>query len=142
MAVTAEDFRVANGQFFSLAPLSTDKENRITAIAVTIEGIIGSEDRRFREERTKYRILASVENLCAGLPITWIASPADAEIKHVNIWPAEEICPFVGIKLPHICWGSSINAWNSAPPGERTLTSFLEVTRQLLSEANLGSRAR
>jgi hypothetical protein len=142
MAVPPGDFRIAKGQFFSLDPLSTDQDGWVTAIAVTLEGIVGCKNRQRRGQRTQYRVLASVARLPAGLPVTWIASPRDKDIEHVNIWPAHEVCPFVGVRLPNICWGTSESAWQAIPPGHRTLASFLELTRQLLAQANMDSKAR
>lgn len=142
MAVPPGDFKIAKGQFFSLDALASDQDGWITAVAVTLEGILGCKNTLRRGQRTQYRVLASVARLASGLPVTWIASPRDSDIQHVNIWPAHEVCPFVGAKLPNICWGTSASAWKAIPAGQRTLTSFLEVTRQLLSQANLDSRAR
>jgi hypothetical protein len=142
MAVPPGDFRIVKGQFFSLEPLTTDQDGWITAIAVTLEGILGCENLRRRRQRTQYRVVASVARLQSGLPVTWIVSPRDQDIQHVNIWRAREVCPYVGVKLPNICWGTSEDAWRAIPPAQRTLANFLEATRQLLSQANLLSKAR
>lgn len=142
MAVTPSEFRTAKGHFLSLEPLMTDQDGWITAIAVTLEGIVGGANSRRRDTRTNYRILASVKDLRTSLPETWIAAPQDQDIEHVNIWPAREICPFVGTKLPSICWGTSSLEWNSTRIEERTLTNFLEAARQVLAHANFNSRAR
>jgi hypothetical protein len=142
MAVPPADFKIAKGQFFTLDALASDQDGWITAIAVTIEGILGCANQQQRGRRTQYRILASVARLSSGLPVTWIASPHDKDIQHVNIWPAHDMCPYVGKKLPNICWGTSETAWKGTSAGQRTLTSFLEVTRQLLAQANMSSRAR
>lgn len=142
MAVAPEDFLAAKGHFLSLDPLNTDADGWITAIAVTIEGIVGGENSRRRPQRTQYRLLASVQDLQSGLPVMWIASPRDHDIQHVNIFHPREICPFVGSRLPEICWGISESAWKSAKPGERTLANLLEAARQVLANTNMNSRAR
>jgi hypothetical protein len=125
-----------------LVPLTTDRDGWITAVAVTLEGILGCENRHRRGQPVRYRVLASVARLQYGLPVTWIASPPDQQIQHVNIFRAHELCPFTGVRLPSICWGTSESAWRATPPGHRTLSSFLEVSRQLLRQANFDSRAR
>ncbi|HEX9519983.1 MAG TPA: hypothetical protein VF940_27885 [Streptosporangiaceae bacterium] len=142
MSVAPLDFRTAKGQFFSLEPLKTDRDGWITAIAVTIEGIVGCEYSRRRWDRAQYRLLASVQDLQSGLPVVWIASPRDQDIQHVNIFHPRAVCPFVGTMLPDICWGMTASAWRSVMPGERTLANLLEASRQVLSNANLNSRAR
>jgi hypothetical protein len=142
MAVPPGEFKVVKGQFFSLEALSTDRDGWITVIAVNLEGIVGCANSRRRIQRTRYRVTASVARLQSGLPITWIVSPCDQDIEHVNIWPARHICPYLGIRLPNICWGSSDDVWRALPASQRTLANFLEVTRQLLSHANLLSKAR
>jgi hypothetical protein len=142
MAVPPGDFRIAKGRFLSLDALTTDQDGWITAIAVTLEGILGCNSRQRRDQRVRYRILASVARLPAGLPVTWVVTPSDREIQHVNIWPAREVCPFTGKRLPNICWGTSETAWRGTPAAQRTLPNFLEVTRQLLAQANPASRAR
>ncbi|GAA4735622.1 hypothetical protein [Phytohabitans rumicis] len=142
MAVTPADFHAVKGHYLSLDALSTDQDGWITAIAVTVQGIVGSAAEKHRRDRMQYRLLASVQNLQSGLPVVWIASPDDSQIKHVNIFRPRERCPFVGKKLPDICWGTSSAAWKAASPGERTLANLLEAARQVLDNANLNSRAR
>jgi hypothetical protein len=142
MAVPPTDYRTAKSQFFSMEPLKTDQDGWITAIGVTIEGIVGSENRLRRDDRREYRLLAAVDTLQTRLPTIWIASPPDSEILHVNIFRPRAVCPFVGTMLPHLCWGGTIVAWQSEPPARRTLANLLEATRQVLSHANMYSRAR
>jgi hypothetical protein len=141
MPVTQAEFRVAQGQFISLAPLATEG-SYITAIAVNVEGIVGGKNARRRKWRTNYRVLASVKDLESELPVAWIASPPDGQIEHVNIWEARHICPFTGTMLPDICWGTTDSQWAAIAPSQRKLGNFLEVTRQILAHANLESAAR
>jgi hypothetical protein len=142
MAVTPAEFLGAKGHYLSLEPLLTDQDGWITAIAVTLEGINGGENGRRRSTRTNYRMLASVKDLRATLPVAWIAVPQDGSIEHVNIFHPRDICPFVGTKLPYICWGTSESAWRAVAVENRTLTNFLEAARQILAHANFDSRAR
>jgi hypothetical protein len=142
MAVSPADFRIALGQFFSLEAYGTDQDNFITAIVVNIEGIVGCKSKFRRNSRMTYRLLASVDGLGASLPDTWIVSPDDSRIEHLNIWRADRVCPITGAKLPRICWGSSGGAGGGVPAEERTLAHFLEVARQVLSHANAYSPAR
>lgn len=142
MAVPPGDFRTAKGQYLSLEALMTDRDGWITAIAVTLEGIVGGDNPRRRLIRAQYRVLASVQNLQGALPIAWIASPRDDDIDHVNIFHPNKVCPFVGSMLPEICWGLSPSAWQSLSAGERTLANFLEAARQVLANTNFASRAR
>lgn len=142
MAVPPADFRAVKGHFLSLDALKTDSDGWVTAIAVTIEGIVGGENVRRRQERILYRLLASVQDLQSEIPTVWIASPRNEQIQHVNIFPPKLVCPFVGARLPNICWGTSDAAWKAAPPGERTLANLLEAARQVLAHTNMDSRAR
>jgi hypothetical protein len=142
MAVTPADFRAAKGHFFDLEAVQTDTDGWITAIAVNLQGIVGCPNPRQRHQHLTYRLLASVHRLRDGLPTMWISAPEDGDIQHVNIYHPREKCPFVGRKLPDICWGTSTKAWMAMPAGERTLTNLLEAARQILANANLDSRAR
>jgi hypothetical protein len=142
MAVTPADFRAAKGHFFSLEALQTDMDGWITAIAVSLQGIVGGDNEHQRNQHMTYRLLASVQQLQVGLPTMWIVAPADGAIQHVNIYRARERCPFVGKKLPDICWGTTPQEWMAMAPGERTLPNLLEAARQVLANANLNSRAR
>ncbi|WP_125805384.1 hypothetical protein [Actinoplanes sp. ATCC 53533] len=125
--------------FPTLQPLATSGSD-ITAIAVTIGGISG----RMREDRApvSYRILASVRTLATSLPPIWIASPTDAEIRHVNIFRASDVCPFTGTRLPTLCWGRTPSAWSGAATSERRLANLLEAVRQVLANSNPRSAAR
>jgi hypothetical protein len=76
------------------------------------------------------------------LPTIWVVSPSDANIEHVNIWPARSICPLTGVRLPDLCWGKSPSAWTNVSAGARSLPNLLEAVRQVLSETNMSSRAR
>ncbi len=142
MAVSPDDFKIANGKFTSLAPLTTAGNGWITAIAVTIQGVVGGEHPIGRNNRMQYRLLASVKNLESGLPTMWVASPLDLDIKHVNIFRPRSICPFVGTMLPQLCWGTCESAWMATKRSERTLANLLEVTQQVLAQVNMSSRAR
>jgi hypothetical protein len=143
MAVAPEDFRVAKGHYLSLDALKTDADGWITAIVVTLDGIVGSDSTRDRYRRMQYRVLASVQSLQAALPTIWIVSPRDSVIRHMNIFRAREYCPLVGERLPELCWGNTTAAqWLSAPPAQRTLANLFEAARQVLSNANPDSRAR
>ena len=89
-----------------------------------------------------YRLLADVSDLGSGLPEGWIVLPNEAQIEHVNIWPSSLSCPLTGTRPPRICWGNGRQTWIEKPTAERTLSSFLEVARQVLNGANLDSPAR
>jgi hypothetical protein len=141
MPVTQADMRAAQGLFTSLAPIATSG-SYITAIGVTLRGIVGGHNARRRKLPADYRVLALVKDLESDLPVAWIASPPDDQIEHVNIWEARSLCPITGTRLPDICWGTADEAWDALDPGQRKLGNFLELTRQILGEANLESAAR
>jgi hypothetical protein len=135
----SDDFRRATGMFPSLVPLAT-VGNEITAIAVTIGGISGGtvHDRA----PVNYRILASVRGLATQLPEIWIAQPENRQIRHMNVFQPNAVCPFTGDRLPTLCWGSSGVAWRNTPAPHRRLANLLEAVRQVLADANPNSRAR
>jgi hypothetical protein len=147
MSVAPDEFLAAKGQFFDLEALETDQDDWITAIAVTIEGIAGSDGGgggRRSADRVAYRILANVRTVrTPPLPTLWIVFPKDRDIKHVNVFHPMIVCPFVGEKLPHLCWGTGTEAtWAGRTQAERSLANLLEAAQQVLAHANKDSRAR
>jgi hypothetical protein len=143
MAVSQAEFTAAKGFFFDLDIIGTDSSNEITAIVATIRGINGSKTSSVRRKwPVNYRLLADVRDLRSGLPEGWIVSPVESQVEHVNIWPSSTSCPLTGTKSPRICWGDGPATWLQKPTAERTLSSFLEVARQVLNGANLSSPAR
>lgn len=142
MAITPYEFRETKGQFFDLEPLKTDEDDWITAIAVTIQGICGSANERRRKLPERYRLLVDLTQLRQALPIIWVVLPADADIQHVNIFPASSVCPFTGGSLPTLCWGITPSAWSGVSVAERSLSNLLEAARQVLANTNMNSRAR
>ena len=142
MPVQPTEFRYTKAQFFDLEPIKTDRSGQITAIAVTIQGIVGSDSTTGRERPQRFRLLVDVNRLDRELPAVWIASPPDAEIRHVNVWPGRETCPFTGTVLPKLCWGTTPTAWNGVSRADRSLSNLLEAARQVLARVNMNSRAR
>jgi hypothetical protein len=143
MAVSQAEFTRANGFFFDLDIVGTNASKEITAIAATIRGINGSKSSATRRSRpVDYRLLADVSDLRSGLPEGWIVAPEAAQVEHVNIWSASMNCPLTGSRMPRLCWGDGAGAWMQKPAAERTLSSFLEVARQVLNGANLTSPCR
>jgi len=143
MAVSRAEFTAANGFFFDLAIIGMNASNEITAIIATIRGINGSRSSTARRGRpVDYRMLADVSALRSSLPEGWIVHPNEDQVEHVNIWPPSLSCPLTGTRPPRICWGDGPGAWIQKPMAERTLSSFLEVARQVLNGANLSSPAR
>src|SRR5262245_53166538 len=141
MAVSLDDFRSAKGQFFSLEPLSTDQAGSITAIAVSLAGIVGGPPARKDDRLQLYRLIASTTDL-AQMPFVWVLEPRDENITHVNIWRASRVCPFTQTKLPQICWGATATTWARLPADLRRLANMLDYARQLLAYQNMKSRAR
>ncbi|MFF4021013.1 hypothetical protein [Streptomyces sp. NPDC001843] len=142
MAIPPHEFFEAKGQFFDLEPLATDRDNWVTSIAVTVRGILGSANLPRRHRPQDYRLLIDVTRLREELPAVWVFSPANPEIQHVNIFRPSETCPFTRTRLPLLCWGTTGTAWQHQPQPARTLSNFLEATRQVLANANMDSRAR
>jgi hypothetical protein len=143
MAVSQAEFTAAKGFFFDLDIIGTNASGEITAIVATIRGINGSKSSTIRRKRpVDYRLLANVADLRSSLPEGWIVFPKEDQVEHVNIWPPSLICPLMGTRSPRICWGDAPEAWERKPTAERTLSSFLEVARQVLNGANLSSPAR
>jgi hypothetical protein len=141
MAVSRADFDIAKGYFFSLDIVDSKGSDEISVIAVTIQGIRGSKSEYRRTGKVEYRLLADVSDLSARLPKTWIVSPQDDQIEHVNIYrPA--LCPLTNTRLPYLCWGNGDSVWRRASAGHRTLGNYLEAVRNLLGNANLNSVAR
>lgn len=142
MAIPPHEFLETKGHFFDLEPLSTDQDGWITAIAVTIQGIRGSDKARRQQNVQQYRLLADLTTLRQALPTIWVVDPSDDEIEHVNIFRASQPCPFTGTRLPTLCWGISPSAWSGTSATDRSLANLLEAVRQVLANVNMRSRAR
>jgi hypothetical protein len=143
MAVSQAEYTSAKGFFFDLDILGTNASDEITTIVASVRGINGSATSAVRRRRpVDYRLLADVSDLRSGLPEVWIVSPAADQIEHVNIWPASMNCALTGTRMPRLCWGDGSESWMQKPTAERTLSSFLEVARQVLNGANLSSPCR
>lgn len=141
MAVSQADFLAAKGHFYSLDIADAKGEDEITVIAVTVQGIRGSNSEYRRSAKMSYRLLADVSDLSVGLPTTWIVSPQASQVEHVNIF-RPSTCPLTQTPLPYICWGISNSAWLAQQADHQTLGNYLEVARQVLGSANLSSPAR
>lgn len=113
----------------------------VAAVSVVVNGIRGGH----HEGRVDYHLIVDVSRLQLGLPKIWVTEPADADIRHVNIWRdshSDGFCSWLGVSLPHLCWFSFEAAWASAPAQSRTLGAALEYAKQLLNTENHDSPAR
>ncbi|CAL9638454.1 hypothetical protein [Streptomyces sp. enrichment culture] len=113
----------------------------VTAVSTQIRGIVGGGSRI----RQDYRLVLDVSALHRRLPPVWVVAPADAQIRHVNIWRSvgeAAWCPSLGMRLPHVCWSSYTDAWTDARLSHRTLGAALEYVKQLLNTENHDSPAR
>jgi hypothetical protein len=114
----------------------------VTAVRLSITGIRGGRGPD-RLTRCPYLLIVDVTRLGAGIPPVWIRSPADRDIRHVNIWPSvKNHCPWTGGSLPSLCWHTFATGWLEAPPSHRTLGNALEYAKQLLNTENHVSPAR
>jgi hypothetical protein len=114
----------------------------VKAVRLTITGIRGGRGPD-RLDRCSYLLILDVTNLAGDIPPTWVRSPADRDIRHVNIWPGTQShCPWAGGGLPSLCWHTFSSGWLQAPPSHRTLGNALEYAKQLLNTENHVSPAR
>jgi hypothetical protein len=121
---------------------TTEPPGPVMAIRLSVTGIRGGRDPD-RLARCPYLLIVDVSNLGAAIPPTWVRSPADRDIRHVNIWPsAKHYCPWAGSPLPSLCWNTFAAGWLQAPPSQRTLGNALEYAKQLLNVENHVSPAR
>lgn len=121
---------------------TTEPPGPVRAIRLSVDGIRGGRDPD-RLARCTYLLIVDVSDLGAAVPPTWIRTPADREIRHVNIWPqAKCYCPWAGSRLPSLCWNTFAAGWLHAPPSHRTLGNALEYAKQLLNAENHVSPAR
>jgi hypothetical protein len=111
----------------------------VLAVAVDIDGIRGMNS----SLPCRYKLIIETTRVAAAIPPVWVTSPRDAEIKHVNIWPAKEsFCRWAGINLPSFCWGGFGDEWMNALVSWRTLGAALEYIKQFLNSENHDSAAR
>ena len=111
----------------------------VLAVAASVAGIVGGGS----TAPCTYELIVDTSDLRAAIPTVWITSPADAGIKHVNIWSAKKsFCVWTGTNLPSFCWFQYAERWTAAPPAARTLGAVLEYTRQFLNVENHDSPAR
>jgi hypothetical protein len=111
----------------------------VVAVEVPITGIVGG----LNTAKCRYLLVLDTTDVVAAIPPVWVRSPADAGIKHVNIWHAREnFCPWTGTNLPSFCWYQYGTGWSSATTAFRTLGAALEYAKQFLNTENHDSRAR
>jgi hypothetical protein len=111
----------------------------VLAVRVRVQGVRGGHS----TARCDYELIIDTSDLRGAIPTIWVASPADRDIKHVNIWPAHRLfCRFAGKNLPSFCWNTFANGWSQASPQARTLGNALEYAKQLLNRENHDSPAR
>jgi hypothetical protein len=113
----------------------------VVAVRATVQGIRGGG----QGHSQFYELVLDVSQLNSHLPRTWVSSPSDAQIHHVNIWRATRpggVCPWLQVSLPYLCWFTFEEAWAAAPASSRTLGSALEFAKQLLNTENHDSPAR
>lgn len=122
-----------------LPPSAGAASRQVQAVRVPIDGIRGGRS----TARCRYELIVDTSSLAQAIPPTWIASPPDSEIKHVNVWPeSKNYCKWTGTWLPSICWYKFANSWLQAPAESRTLGAALEYAKQLLNTENHDSPAR
>jgi hypothetical protein len=111
----------------------------VQAVEVSINGIRGMGSRL----SCRYGLIIDTSALTAAIPPVWVRSPADAAIRHVNIWHSgESFCRWAGTNLPSFCWYQFGTAWTDAPAASRTLGAALEYIKQFLNTENHDSSAR
>ncbi len=119
------------GSAFSFAP--------VLAVTVSVKGVRGMQSTR----RCSYDLIIETASLSSAIPPVWVRHPEDAEIKHVNIWPAgQSFCRWAGINLPSFCWDEYGDEWLNVPVSWRTLGAALEYVKQFLNTENHDSAAR
>ena len=95
----------------------------INAVVLDIEGRTGGQKGWWLWGPNSRQVYQVILNLCAirtAIPAAWVLSPADAEIRHLNVFHGNP-CPVLGRPLPMICWGSFAHVWTAAAPEKRTL---------------------
>jgi hypothetical protein len=111
----------------------------VLAVRVSIDGIRGMRNK----QRCRYTLIVDTSTIAVEIPPVWVAAPSDAEIRHVNIWPARKsFCKWTGARLPSFCWNTFAHGWLTAPQRSRTLGAALEYAKQLLNTENHDSPAR
>lgn len=113
----------------------------VAAVRASVSGVRGAG----LTDRIDYELVVDVSRLGKRLPTVWVTAPDDTRIRHVNIFRAERpdgLCPWLGVRLPYLCWFSYENPWSAAPARHRTLGAVLEYVRQLLNRENHDSPAR
>ncbi|MFF4021012.1 hypothetical protein [Streptomyces sp. NPDC001843] len=113
----------------------------VVAVTVGMRGIAGGGS----WIRQDYGLVLDVSALHRRLPTVWITAPTDVQIRHVNIWRSADDgawCPWLGMRLPYVCWFTYADAWSGASPSNRTLGAALEYVKQLLNTENHDSPAR
>jgi hypothetical protein len=111
----------------------------VVAVRVGVEGIRGMRS----TQRCRYTLIVDTSAIAFTIPQVWVAAPADAEIRHVNIWPAHKsFCRWTGTHLPSFCWRTFADGWTEAPQRSRTLGAALEYAKQLVNTENHDSPAR
>jgi hypothetical protein len=117
----------------------TTSAEPVLAVGTAVTGITGGGS----SLACRYELIINTTDLRAAIPTVWVTSPADAAIKHVNIWRAKKsFCVWTGTNLPSFCWYQYANLWTDAPSAVRTLGAVLEYVKQFLNTENHDSPAR
>jgi len=113
----------------------------ISAIRIKVSGIKGGRGGRSRTKIT-YSLYIDVDKIRSNtFPTTWIESPSDSQITHVNIWHPK-MCPKLGRELPWICEGDNADLWSMRPKSERTLVVLCDILHHILMNQDFDSPAR
>ncbi len=118
--------------FPTVVPVSKRGEF-VYAMAAKMEGIIGSGN----TQRIEYHLFADLTNFPSHIPDVFITNIPDAQIKHINIFPAKG-CTQLNGYYPFICLGNLKDALTQF----RHLSAFMQGIKRILNNENYNSVAR
>lgn len=100
MPVHIEQFKETQEVFPTLKAVA-QKDDFVFAATVVLQGIVGQGDKR----KIPYHLFIDLMNFPNIMPDCFVLSPADADIKHVNVF-FPKLCPKLNKELPFFCIGN------------------------------------
>ncbi|MHA1614785.1 MAG: hypothetical protein ACTSYJ_08045 [Candidatus Thorarchaeota archaeon] len=130
MPVHIEQFKETQEVFPTLKAVA-QKDDFVFAATIVMEGIVGQGNKT----RLPYHLFVDLMNFPNIMPDCFVLSPADADIKHVNVF-YPKLCPKLNKELPFFCIGNI----GLVLQKYRHLMAFLQGMKRIVNSETIGPR--
>jgi len=131
MPVHIEQFKETQEVFPTLKAVA-QKDDFVFAATVVLQGIVGQGNKT----KIPYHLFIDLMNFPNIMPDCFVLSPADADIKHVNVF-FPKLCPKLNKELPFFCIGNIGHALQK----HRHLMAFLQGMIRIVNTETRGPRS-